>query len=238
MRTLEPASLPGTNEGSVRHGLTSAEAACRLARFGPNDLVPARGSGGLVMWLERLIADPMVVLLAVAGTTYGLLGDRFDAVVVCAALLPIFAVTAVLEYRSDRALQRLSRSAPPRARVLRDGGELQVPASEVVPGDILLLREGDVIAADGYLLQATRLLVDESALTGESLPVENCRTAGIERQYSPVRSCGPDEASRRSNEPGGQLSTGGSRLRWPGCAGRKPPSNVRFTASSFASRSA
>ena len=178
MRTLEPASLPGANEGSVRHGLTSAEAARRLARFGPNDLVPARGSGGLVMWLLRLIADPMVVLLAVAGTTYGLLGDRFDAVVVCAALLPIFAVTAVLEYRSDRALERLSRSAPPRARVLRDGGELQVPASEVVPGDILLLREGDVIAADGYLLQATRLLVDESALTGESLPVEKLPHSG------------------------------------------------------------
>jgi P-type Ca2+ transporter type 2C len=156
----------------TRQGLASPEAARRLVHFGPNELVPARGSGGVLTWLLRLVADPMVVLLAIAGTTYALLGDRFDALVVCAALLPIFAVTGVLEYRSDRALEELSRSAPPRARVVRDGRELQLPASEVVPGDTLLLREGDVIAADGYLLEATRLLVDEAALTGESLPVE------------------------------------------------------------------
>ena len=89
----------------TRQGLTSPEAARRLARFGPNELVPARGSGGVLKWLLRLVADPMVVLLAIAGTTYALLGDRFDALVVGAALLPIFAVTGVLEYRSDRALR-------------------------------------------------------------------------------------------------------------------------------------
>lgn len=153
-------------------GLSAPEAAARLERHGRNDWVHTPKSDSLATWLLRLIADPMVVLLAVAGTTYALLGDRFDAIVVAAALLPIFAVTAILEYRSDRALEMLNKAAPPRARVVRDGLERVIPASEVVPGDALVLREGDVVAADGNLLQVNRLLVDESSLTGESLPVE------------------------------------------------------------------
>ncbi len=153
-------------------GLSSAEASLLLQRYGRNDLTPARKSGELLTWILRLIADPMVILLAIAGATYIAFGDRFDATVVGIALLPIFAVTGILEFRSDRTLERLKTSAPPRARVVRDRIESQVPAWQVVPGDILLLREGDVIAADGHLLEARRLLVDESALTGESLPVE------------------------------------------------------------------
>ena len=155
-----------------RAGLSQREAAARLEQCGRNDIVPARKSGGALRWALRLIADPMVILLGVAGVTYALLGDRFDAVVVAIALIPIFAVTGILEYRSDRALERLSSSVPPRARVVRDGSEQLIPAVEVVPGDTLVLREGDVIAADGRLLDSNRLLVDESALTGESLPVE------------------------------------------------------------------
>jgi P-type Ca2+ transporter type 2C len=153
-------------------GISSGEAALRLERYGRNDLAPERESGALLTWLLRLLGDPMVILLAIAGITYGLLGDTFDAVVVAVALLPIFAVTGILEYRSDRALERLRTTAPPRARVARDGRAIAIPASHVVPGDVLLVREGDVIAADARLLEASRLLVDEAALTGESLPVE------------------------------------------------------------------
>jgi P-type Ca2+ transporter type 2C len=153
-------------------GLSSNEAALRLERYGHNDLVPERESGSLLTWILRLLADPMVILLAIAGVTYGLLGDRFDAVVVAVALLPIFAVTGILKYRSDRALQMLRSTAPPQARVVRDGQTIAIPASNVVAGDLLLVREGDVIAADARLFEATRLLVDEAALTGESLPVE------------------------------------------------------------------
>jgi Ca2+-transporting ATPase len=153
-------------------GLSRDQAAARLIEFGPNELVPPRRSASAAAWAIRLVADPMVILLVVAGATYAVLGDRFDAIVVGTALVPIFFVTSILEFRSDRALERLNDLAPPRATVLRDGEERLVPAREVVPDDLLVLREGDVIAADGRLVETSRLLVDESTLTGESLPVE------------------------------------------------------------------
>lgn len=161
-------------------GLSSEEARARLQSSGPNILVPQASSASLLTWVLRLIGDPMVILLAVAGGTYAVLGDRFDATIVGLALLPIFLVTAVLEYRSDRALERLNDIAPPGATVIRDGVECKIAARMVVPGDVIVLREGDVIAADGTVLESTRLLVDESALTGESLPVEK-RAGGDER---------------------------------------------------------
>ena len=156
----------------ARYGLTHAQAALRLREYGPNVLVSERRTGSVWSWIVRLVADPMVILLGVAGATYALLGDYFDAIVVAAALVPIFAVTSIMEFRSDRALERLNELSPPRARVRRDDEELNVRARDVVPGDILLLREGDVISADATVLETSRLLVDESALTGESLPVE------------------------------------------------------------------
>jgi Ca2+-transporting ATPase len=114
----------------------------------------------------------MVLLLAVAGGTYWILGDRFDAIVVGVALLPIFMVTGILEYRSDRALEKLRMVSPPQACVIRDGSQRVIPARDVVPDDVLVLREGDVVAADARVLSSRRLSIDESALTGESLPVE------------------------------------------------------------------
>ena len=153
-------------------GLTSSDALRRLRETGPNELVPARKSNSLLAWAIRLIADPMVILLVIAGATYFALGDRFDGIVVLIALAPIFLVGAILEYRSDRALERLNDIAPPRASVVRDGKEQAVPAAAVVPEDLLVLREGDIVAADAQVCEATRLLVDEAPLTGESLPVE------------------------------------------------------------------
>lgn len=169
-----------SEDSALLSGLSSAQAATALRGAGPNELVPQRKAGSLWSWIVRLIADPMVILLTVAGVSYLFLGDHFDAVVVAVALVPIFGVTAILEFRSDRALERLSELSPPRARVRRDGLESDIPAWEVVPKDILLLREGDVIAADGTVLETSRLLVDESALTGESLPVEKRAGSGAE----------------------------------------------------------
>ena len=165
-------------------GLASQEAQARFLASGPNELVPQASRASLLTWLLRLVLDPMVILLAVAGGTYAVLGDHFDAIVVGVALLPIFLVTAVLEFRSDRALERLNEIAPPRASVIRDGVERTIPAREVVPGDVLVLREGDVIAADGRALEVTRLLVDESALTGESLPVEKSADGSGDRVFA------------------------------------------------------
>ncbi len=152
-------------------GLTSQEAAAIVARVGPNDLAPRRSASSPAAWLLRLVLDPMVLLLVIAAGTYAMLGDRFDAAVTAVAVLPIFLVGGVLEWRSERALERLSELAPPRARVLRDRRVCEIPAVDVVPGDVLFVREGDVIAADATLCEAASLQVDESALTGESLPV-------------------------------------------------------------------
>jgi Ca2+-transporting ATPase len=156
-------------EKTVEQGLTHREAAETLQRVGPNILVPERRQSAL-LWVARLFADPMVLLLLVAGGTYVILGDVFDASVALGALLPIFLVTSVLEYRSDRALAELRRLASPTGRVVRDGVEIEIDARAIVPGDAMLVREGDVFLADGALVDGT-VVVDESALTGESLPV-------------------------------------------------------------------
>lgn len=152
------------------HPLNEDEVKERQSRFGRNVLVPERRGFALV-WVFRFFLDPMVVLLVTAGITYLVLGDRFDGAVALAALVPIFLVTAVLESRSDRALEELKRLSFPTARVRRGLRDVVIDARDVVPGDIMLVQEGDIFAADGMLVGGSVLIVDESALTGESQPV-------------------------------------------------------------------
>jgi Ca2+-transporting ATPase len=152
-------------------GLTQAEVAQRRERFGPNVLVPESDEASLLAWVVRLVADPMVILLGVAGVTYLALGDHFDAAVSLGALLPIFLVNAVLEKRSEDALRKLRELAAPTVVVRRGGREITILAVDLVPDDLLVVREGDVMAADGHLVEGERLTYDESSLTGESVPV-------------------------------------------------------------------
>jgi Ca2+-transporting ATPase len=150
--------------------LSEEEVRERRERFGPNVLVPERRRFGL-MWAVRFFMDPMVLLLLVAGGTYFVLGDRFDASVTLGALVPIFLVTSVLERRSERALEALKKLTLPTARVRRQLHDTVIDAREVVPGDLMLVQEGDIFVADGLLVSGTPLIVDESMLTGESYPV-------------------------------------------------------------------
>ena len=158
-------------------GLTAAEALLRLAQYGPNDLVPPTRTPGPFTWLRRVLTDPMAVLLLVAGGVYLSVGDVGDAVVSLIALVAITAVSVVLELRTERALQSLQRLTSPVAAVWRDGRLQTIPANAVVPGDRIMLREGDVIAADATIVADGRLIVDESSLTGESDPVDLERDA-------------------------------------------------------------
>lgn len=151
-------------------GLTSAEAEARLARDGPNRLVP-EPRGRRLKRLAGPLADPMVVLLLVAAPTYLLIGDTADAIVAFAALVPIAAVGWLLESRAERTLDRLRRLTAPVATVWRDGARRQVPADDLVVGDLVVLHQGDVVPADAAVVELTQLMLDESALTGESLPV-------------------------------------------------------------------
>jgi Ca2+-transporting ATPase len=178
-KTTAPSLLPGTG------GLTAAEAAARLKHYGPNALVEVEQHR---WWtpIFHAVTDPMVLLLLASGMVYLLLQEYTDGLVLLIALLPIVAMDLLLEWRAERALSRLRALAEPVALVVRDGREQQIQSTTIVPGDLLLLQEGDVIPADGWLSEVVGLQVDESALTGESEPVAKQRAkeplAGVRPQ--------------------------------------------------------
>lgn len=152
-------------------GLSAEEAAKRLREHGPNalDTRPAR------TWVHRLLdmgREPMFMLLLAAALLYILLGDRVEGLTLSLFVMAVLGMTFWQEGRADSALKTLRDLTQAQARVMRDGSVQRIPACEVVPGDLLLLAEGDRIAADGFLVQADHLQVDESLLTGESVPVD------------------------------------------------------------------
>jgi P-type Ca2+ transporter type 2C len=151
-------------------GLSTSEALARLEADGPNDVVPARDRA----WWRTALApftDPMVALLLVAAPTYLFLGETRDAIIALAALVPIAAVGWVLEWRAEHTLERLRGALDPTAVVWRDGGHRLVPARTLVVGDLVWLREGDIVPADATIVDRSLIVVDESSLTGESLPI-------------------------------------------------------------------
>jgi P-type Ca2+ transporter type 2C len=151
-------------------GLTAREVEQRLAEVGPNLLTAAEK----VPWWKMLLAqfqDFMVlVLLAATGISYAM-GETADAITIVVIVMVNAVLGFVQEYRAEQSLEALKQLAAPTARVRREGQEQQVPAADLVPGDLLLLEAGDKVPADGRLLEAIGLEVEEAALTGESLPV-------------------------------------------------------------------
>jgi Ca2+-transporting ATPase len=152
-------------------GLTAAQAKERLAEFGPNEI---RREAATPPWkiLLRQFTSPVIALLVASSAIALALGEVADGV----AILTIVALNGLIgffqEYRAERAVLALRAMTAPRATVLRDGHPLVIPARKVVPGDLLLLEAGDLVAADAQLAEVHALTVNESALTGESVPVE------------------------------------------------------------------
>jgi len=151
-------------------GLTSAEAASRLAAEGPNALPSAERHGTLALILG-VLREPMFLLLAAATGIYLVLGDVHEALVLGASLAAVIAITVAQERKAERALEALRDLSSPRALVIRGGVEKRIAGREVVPGDLVLLHEGDRVPADGVLIECNEFSADESLLTGESLPV-------------------------------------------------------------------
>jgi P-type Ca2+ transporter type 2C len=151
-------------------GLSSDEAARRLGVAGPNRLAPVRRAT-LLKELGEELTEPMILLLLAVGILYSVWGKAIDAVTIFAVIFMLVAVEAANEWRAKRAITALASLAAPRARVRRDGRLAAIPRAEVVPGDVLVLRAGDQVAADARLFEAAGLAVDESALTGEPVPV-------------------------------------------------------------------
>lgn len=165
--------MPGTATLSVdadRSGLSSVVAADRLLRDGPNELPRADRHSVLRLALD-VLREPMLALLLAGGVAYMLLGDLTEALILLAFATFSIVVTVVQESRTEHVLDALRDLSAPRAQVVRDGARQHIAARAVVCGDILVLEQGDRIAADAQLFEAADLQTDESLLTGESLPV-------------------------------------------------------------------
>lgn len=151
-------------------GLTTTEAARRLAADGPNAIQQARRRG-----VPRLIIDvmkePMLALLLIGGIVYLLLGSREEALILLAFACLSVGITVVQEARTERVLDALRDLTSPRALVIRGGARQRIAGNEVVRGDVIVLSEGDRVPADAMLLQPQDLSADESLLTGEAVPV-------------------------------------------------------------------
>ncbi|MCB2177425.1 MAG: cation-transporting P-type ATPase [Actinomycetales bacterium] len=185
------ATVPGTAEpwalsadevarlcGTGPRGLTAADAAARLTRDGPNELEPQVPTPAWRRFLGEL-ADPLVILLLVAvgvslvvWVAEGAAGVPVDAVVIAAIVVANAVLGLVQERRAEGAVAALARMSAASATVVRDGEQRQVPAREVVVGDVLLLAEGDTVAADARLTACAALAVGEASLTGESTSVD------------------------------------------------------------------
>ncbi|HPU98114.1 MAG TPA: magnesium-translocating P-type ATPase, partial [Candidatus Hydrogenedentes bacterium] len=152
-------------------GLTSEEAEERLERHGPNELSHLKRRGVVADLLHRL-RNPLVIQMLIIALVSGLIGEVKASVTVSAMIFLSVGLSFVLDRRSSHAVESLGKRIQPRAYVLRDGKETEVRISEVVPGDIVLLQTGSVIPADLRVISAKDFFVSESALTGESMPVE------------------------------------------------------------------
>ena len=163
-------SLPLPRGIDVPTGLTTAVAAQRLKDEGPNEL-SQRGRSSLLALLGSLLREPMIALLVGTGVLYALIGDASEAITLGASVVFIVGLTLIQEWKTERAVSALKDLTSPRAQVIRDGESLRIPGSEVVRGDCLVVSEGDRVPADGRIVDAANVLVDESILTGESVPV-------------------------------------------------------------------
>ena len=151
-------------------GLSTAEAKQRLLQDGANELSAPKQRTLLRIGVE-IAREPMFLLLLSAGALYMVLGDLQDAAMLLAFVLLTAAITVTQELRTERSLQALRALSSPRALVVRDGVQQRIAGKNVVRGDVLVLTDGDRIAADARLLSANDLQCDESLLTGESAPV-------------------------------------------------------------------
>ncbi|MBS7607565.1 HAD-IC family P-type ATPase, partial [Candidatus Bathyarchaeota archaeon] len=162
----EVLSILGTSMG----GLSSAEARARLAKFGANELVAARRVSPLKIFLSQFRS--ILIWILIGATIISLvMGEEVDAIVIFAIVLVSSTLGFIQEYRAERALEALKRMLSPTVTAIRDSREVIIPVREVVPGDVIVLKEGDRVPADARLIEAINLQVNEASLTGESIPV-------------------------------------------------------------------
>lgn len=184
MPESRPESPTGPPAGGLEPppGLTSAEARRRLTVSGPNETAPARTAGMLRQILSWL-ANPLVLILLAASVLSAALGQTANALLIAGMVLLSVTLNFFQTYRSHRAVELLRESVAPTTTTLRDGEWTVLPRRDLVVGDVVRLAAGDLVPADGRLLEAAHVYVQQAALTGESMPVEKSAS-------------GPDEETR------------------------------------------
>ena len=148
-------------------GLTTAEAMQRQQQFGRNELIPKKKKN-IFQEILKALSEPMFLLLIVTAIIYFLLGEPRDGAIMLIFVLGMISIDVIQGWKTDKTLNALRDLAAPRITVLRDGVEQQIDSADLVPEDLMLIAEGDKIPADGEILQANDLCIDESSMTGEA----------------------------------------------------------------------
>jgi Ca2+-transporting ATPase len=165
-------------------GLTSDDAAKRIGLYGPNELKIKKKKTSLMMFLDQF-KDFLIIVLIAAGIIAGIVGKPTDAAAIMAIVVLNAIIGFIQEFKAEKAMEALKRMASPNATVSRDGIPYTVPASEIVPGDVVLVEAGQIIPADMRLFEIASLKIEEAALTGESVPVEK-QISSIHDEHLPL----------------------------------------------------
>jgi len=197
-------------------GLTSQQALAQFQRDGANELPTAQPQNlWQIAW--HVASEPMILLQIACGSIYLVLGDWHEALLLCGFVACMLLISFYQEHKTERALEALCDLSSPRALVIRDGAQVSIPSNQVVNGDYLVVGEGDRIAADGSLITSLNLSVDESLLTGESVPVD--KTPESKQQDSDtINKTDAQLGNGTDTDRGGQLFSGSLVVRGKGIA--------------------
>ncbi len=152
-------------------GLTTAKADELLKVYGMNELASSSGFTQIKQFL-KILSDPMGLMMLGLSLLYFLTGDTADAIFILIAYVPVTMVDVFLELKSEKALKALKSNLQIFAKVFRDGQLKDIAIRRIVPGDVIAFEEGQSLPADGRIIESQNLSINESALTGESLPIE------------------------------------------------------------------
>lgn len=165
-------------------GLSSTEVSLKIEKEGYNELPSADKRSVFTIILE-VIREPMFLLLIACGTIYLILGDLQEALMLLGFVFVIMGITFYQERKTERTLEALRDLSSPRALVIREGKQIRIAGREVVTDDVIMLKEGDRVPADAVILSCSNLLINESLLTGESVPVRKVQCGGVMGMHPP-----------------------------------------------------